>query len=102
MYHVLPINDIKPHTEDSTCECIPEIIVVEESGEMICVHNAFDMREIGEEKAAAFKIGERALRRSNHGHDTHDTWIEFTVNETYLELIAEFPDDYKKLTGNGQ
>jgi hypothetical protein len=64
-----------------------------ESGEMILVHNSFDRRE-GRE--IGFKIGERALRRSKDGHDVHETWIPFTVNETYMELIKQFPEDYKQ------
>lgn len=100
MLHVLPVNDIKEHTEESTCECCPTVII--ENGEMICIHNAYDLREIGEEKAATFKVGEKALRRKTSCGVVHDTWVEFLVNETYLELIAEFPDDYKKLTGDGQ
>lgn len=47
MINVLPNNDIKPHTEDTTCECHPAIIF--ENGEMIVVHNAFDRRERKEE-----------------------------------------------------
>lgn len=42
-FHILPINDIKQHEESSTCECNPSII--EESGELIIIHNAFDGRE---------------------------------------------------------
>ena len=41
--HILPVNDLKPHTEDSTCECKPRVEIV--SGEMIIIHNAFDKRE---------------------------------------------------------
>ncbi|HYE68381.1 MAG TPA: hypothetical protein VEA58_07195 [Anaerovoracaceae bacterium] len=43
MIHVLPINDLKPHEETTTCHCEPNII--EESGELIVVHNSFDGRE---------------------------------------------------------
>jgi hypothetical protein len=42
-YHVLPTDDLKPHTEDSTCECKPRVIF--ENGEMIIIHNSFDGRE---------------------------------------------------------
>lgn len=42
-YHVLPTNDLKEHTEDTTCECKPRVIF--ENGEMIVVHNSFDGRE---------------------------------------------------------
>jgi len=43
MYNILPINDLKEHTEDSTCECNPKILF--KNGEMIIVHNAYDKRE---------------------------------------------------------
>lgn len=39
-----------------------------------------------------FEIGETALRKAEH-----DKWVEFTVNEAYLELIADYPEEYKKL-----
>lgn len=41
--HVTPINDLKEHTTESTCECQPRLIT--ENGEMILVHNSFDGRE---------------------------------------------------------
>ena len=43
MTNILPINDSKEHTEDSTCECCPT--VTKEDGEMIIIHNSFDGRE---------------------------------------------------------
>jgi hypothetical protein len=43
MYNILPINDLKEHSENSTCECKPKVIY--ENGEMIVVHNSYDGRE---------------------------------------------------------
>lgn len=43
MLHVIPLNDLKEHDCDSTCECQPYIL--EEGGELICVHNSYDGRE---------------------------------------------------------
>lgn len=43
MIHILPVSDLKEHEESSTCGCNPKII--EESGELICVHNSYDGRE---------------------------------------------------------
>jgi len=40
-------------------------------------------------------IGDKLLRRNMSTEPT--TWVEFTVNETYLKLIKEFPDDYRNL-----
>ena len=42
--HIIPLNDLKEHTEESTCECCPELII--ENGEMIFVHNSYDKREL--------------------------------------------------------
>lgn len=41
--HVTPIDDLEPHTEDTTCKCQPKVIF--ENGEMIVIHSAFDGRE---------------------------------------------------------
>lgn len=46
-YHVLPVGDLKEHTEDSTCECKPKVLF--ENGNMIIVHNSFDRREYKEQ-----------------------------------------------------
>ena len=46
MYNILPINDLKEHSENSTCECKPKVIY--ENGEMIIVHNSYDGREYKE------------------------------------------------------
>lgn len=43
-YHILPTNDIKEHTEETTCECEPRIEIV--NGDMLIIHNAYDNREI--------------------------------------------------------
>lgn len=48
MFNVFPINDIEEHIMDSTCWCCPDII--EESGEIIVIHNAFDGRTLKEEQ----------------------------------------------------
>jgi len=42
-FHVLPVKDVKNHSEFYTCHCKPEIKI--ESGNMIIVHNSFDGRE---------------------------------------------------------
>ena len=44
MINIIPLNDLKEHIEDSTCNCRPSLIV--ENGEMIIVHNSFDGREL--------------------------------------------------------
>lgn len=46
MINIVPNNDLKPHREDSTCECKPNILW--ENGEMIVVHNSYDRRELNE------------------------------------------------------
>jgi len=47
MIHILPINDIKPHQELSTCGCNPTIEALED-GEIMIIHNSFDGREEGD------------------------------------------------------
>lgn len=43
MISVIPVGDIEPHEESTTCKCEPKVIY--ENGEMIVVHNSFDGRE---------------------------------------------------------
>ena len=47
MVHVTPINDLKEHSEDSTCECNPKCEILE-NGEILIIHNSYDGREIAE------------------------------------------------------
>lgn len=44
--HVLPADDLKEHTLESTCECCPRMEI--EDGEMIFIHNSWDGREFKE------------------------------------------------------
>lgn len=47
--HVYHVRDVFPHKLDSTpCECMPDI-EVEENGNIIIIHNAYDGRDIIEE-----------------------------------------------------
>lgn len=48
---------------------------------------------------ANVKIGDKVLRRKANGGEP-DTWVECEVNETYLKLINEFPEDYRQLDGS--
>jgi hypothetical protein len=47
--HVLPINDVKEHIEESTCECGPTLEILE-NGDMMFIHNSYDGREKEEEE----------------------------------------------------
>jgi len=44
IWHVIPINDVNPHTELSTCECTPRVEEVP-NGDLMVIHNAWDGRE---------------------------------------------------------
>lgn len=44
MIHITPINDLKEHTDETTCECNPRVEKLED-GEFMCVHNSYDGRE---------------------------------------------------------
>lgn len=48
MIHILPLNDIKLHVENTICECKPNIEILND-GYIMVIHNAFDKREIIEE-----------------------------------------------------
>ena len=43
MINVLPKNDIKEHTEQSTCDCNPTVFF--KDSEIVIIHNSFDGRE---------------------------------------------------------
>lgn len=45
--HIYPLDDLKEHVLESTCDCQPTVSV--ENGELIVCHNAFDGRELIEE-----------------------------------------------------
>lgn len=44
------------------------------------------------------KTGDKALMK--HTASDNEEWREFIVNETYLPLIAKFPEDYKPMPQN--
>ena len=41
--HVVPLNDILEHSNDSDCWCDPEVNIV--GADLVIVHNSFDGRE---------------------------------------------------------
>jgi len=66
MFHILPIDDLKPHEEEGTqCPCSPRVFfndpdTGEAFAEAIVVHRSFDGRELVEEAEAIIKaMGER-------------------------------------------
>lgn len=42
--HITPVNDLKEHLDNSTCECLPEVQILED-GDIMVIHNAYDNRE---------------------------------------------------------
>lgn len=44
MINIIPIDDIKEHIEDSTCQCYPKVEILE-NGEIMIIHNSYDGRE---------------------------------------------------------
>lgn len=47
IYHVLPVNDLKPHVETGTrCHCEPAVRA--EGAGLLVIHNAYDGREFYE------------------------------------------------------
>ena len=47
IYHVLPIDDLKEHSESSTCDCKPTLKM--ENNNMIFIHHSYDGREFIEQ-----------------------------------------------------
>lgn len=47
IWHLLPIDDLEEHQENSTCKCLPKSEVLE-NGDLMIIHNSFDKREIVE------------------------------------------------------
>lgn len=45
--HVLPINDIKEHSESRHCSCLPDI-EVQDDGNALVIHHSYDGRELEE------------------------------------------------------
>ena len=43
--HVTPINDLKEHEDSSTCHCNPKAEIIEDCGDLLITHNAYDGRE---------------------------------------------------------
>jgi hypothetical protein len=43
-YHVIPVDDLRPHIQSLKCLCNPQ-----DTGEGVIVHNSFDGREFDEE-----------------------------------------------------
>ena len=52
-WHIIPINDLHPHSEDDKCECKPKVEVVD--GGVLVIHNAYDGREIYEDAKRYFE-----------------------------------------------
>jgi hypothetical protein len=48
IWHILPINDIKPHEELSNCHCSPSSEILD-NGDIMITHNSFDGREFVEQ-----------------------------------------------------
>lgn len=46
-YHILPVNDLKEHEEETDCHCEPTVEWHE--GGLVVIHNAYDGRELYEE-----------------------------------------------------
>jgi len=49
--NVMPVNDLRPHSESPACECRPR---VEQAGEgSVVIHNSWDGREVFERAVEA-------------------------------------------------
>ena len=43
--HVMPINDLKEHDEDTSCECQPAVEMDDAGNGFLVIHNSYDGRE---------------------------------------------------------
>lgn len=81
--HVMPRNDIKNHTQESTCSCQPTL--KQHSGEMVFVHNSFDCRE----------ALEKALDTADS--DVSMEWYLLYIEELYyMEKFGRVNKDWVK------
>jgi hypothetical protein len=73
MIHIVPLNDLKPHTEEGTqCPCEPHVFFNDPATgealvEPIVLHKAWDNREVVEEAEALLK-GETWKGIGRHGN----------------------------------
>jgi hypothetical protein len=51
--NVLPVNDIQPHSHHVLCCCNPKVETVESV--FIIIHNAFDGRDLDEQRKEIYK-----------------------------------------------
>lgn len=49
-------------------------------------------------KLSDLKIGDKVMRRRSS--DKEPQWVETTINQTYLQLIKEHPEDYRVAMDN--
>ena len=54
MIHVIPLEDLKSHTENTICECDPVVEII--NNNMLVIHNAFDKRDLIEEAQQRINI----------------------------------------------
>ena len=52
VWHVTPINDLKPHIEAVDCPCNPKIEIQDNDG-LVVVHKSYDGRELKEQNVTA-------------------------------------------------
>lgn len=89
--HVIPVDDLKEHTKETTCACEPRVDVVE--GGMIVVHMAYDGRHLIEQveemlktkkKDDPFKWMQSWLEAYDRAHSTK-------LSEEVMQWILQQP-----------
>lgn len=83
MIHIFPVSE--RHLEDTTCECFPR--VVEEDGEIICVHQSFNALELTEQ---GFQIGLESGIKARCGHELIEGDIVETVQGNRFIVLTIF------------
>ena len=93
--HQEHIDGIKPAINNLLHMYLPDDITLKECEILAMVINDVIWSPYKYVRPIGLKIGDKALRMNKS--DGHGRWVKFTVNEGYLPLIAEFPEDYKKI-----
>ena len=87
--NIYPINDLKEHIFESTCDCLPNVII--ENGEMIICHNSFDGREKNEMKKKVNKsiVGSLSqMRAINANKEMEKELLKLKQDVSFREYVG--------------
>lgn len=91
MINVLPVNDLKEHTEDSICDCLPVVLMEDE---IVVVHNSYDGRELSE---LHLEIGLSTGISSRHGKMLKEGDVIETVQGSQFLILRLSDQNLSKM-----